>query len=72
MFKMPKLSAIQKPALSTAKKAKNPKLNPGFNSLPKEVQKKIMDSKKPKMMGMKKPPMAGMKKPPLSKKKSKK
>ena len=53
-------------------KMKKPKMNPGFDSLPKKVQKKIKGMDKPKMMGMKKPPMAGMKKPPLSKKKTKK
>ena len=59
----PKLNAIQKARMSTAMKSKNPKMNPGFESLPKEVQMKIMKSKKPKM--------AMMKKPMLTKRKSK-
>ena len=61
-MKKPMLNAIQKARMSTAMKSKNPKMNPGFESLPKEVQMKIMKSKKPKM--------AMMKKPMLSKKKN--
>ena len=60
-MKKPMLNAIQKARMSMAMKSKNPKMNPGFESLPKEVQMKIMKSKKPKM--------AMMKKPMLSKKK---
>jgi len=55
MMKKPMLNAIQKVKMSMAMKSKNPKMNPGFDSLPKEVQMKIMKSKKPKMAMMKKP-----------------
>ena len=68
MMKKPMLNAIQKVKMSMAMKSKNPKMNPGFDSLPKEVQNKIMKKKaklsmkkKPKM-AMKKPKMGGMKK----------
>lgn len=54
-MKKPMLNAIQKARMSMAMKSKNPKMNPGFESLPKEVQMKIMKSKKPKMAMMKKP-----------------
>ena len=81
MMKQPMLNAIQKVKMSMAMKSKNPKMNPGFDSLPKEVQAKIMKKKaklsmkkkpkmamkKPKMGGMKKT-MMGMKKPKVSKK----
>ena len=67
-MKKPMLNAIQKVKMSMAMKSKNPKMNPGFDSLPKEVQNKIMKKKaklsmkkKPKM-AMKKPKMGGMKK----------
>ena len=67
-MKQPMLNAIQKVKMSMAMKSKNPKMNPGFDSLPKEVQAKIMKKKaklsmkkKPKM-AMKKPKMGGMKK----------
>ena len=80
-MKQPMLNAIQKVKMSMAMKSKNPKMNPGFDSLPKEVQAKIMKKKaklsmkkkpkmamkKPKMGGMKKT-MMGMKKPKVSKK----
>ena len=42
MMKKPMLNAIQKVKMSMAMKSKNPKMNPGFDSLPKEVQMKIM------------------------------
>ena len=41
-MKKPMLNAIQKVKMSMAMKSKNPKMNPGFDSLPKEVQDKIM------------------------------
>jgi len=41
MMKKPMLNAIQKVKMSMAMKSKNPKMNPGFDSLPKEVQNKI-------------------------------
>ena len=50
MNKKPMLNAVQKPKMAYMKK---PKLNKGFDSLPKDVQNKIM-KKKPKM-AMKKP-----------------
>ena len=65
-MKLPKLNAIQKARMSMAMNSKKPKLNAGFDSLPKEVQTKILKKKKPKM-AMKKPMMA-MKKPMLTKK----
>ena len=37
-MKKPMLNAIQKVKMSMAMKSKNPKMNPGFDSLPKEVQ----------------------------------
>ena len=40
MMKKPMLNAIQKVKMSMAMKSKNPKMNPGFDSLPKEVQAK--------------------------------
>jgi len=43
------LNAIQKARMSMAMKSKNPKMNPGFDSLPKDVQAKIMNKKKPKL-----------------------
>tara|TARA_R110000765_G_scaffold87463_1_gene167672 strand:- start:1478 stop:2098 length:621 start_codon:yes stop_codon:yes gene_type:complete len=43
---------------------KKPKLNAGFDKLPKTVQSKIMKNKKPKLTGVVKPKM-GMKKPKL-------
>lgn len=49
------LNAMQKVRMSTAMASKKPKLNPGFDSLPKEVRMKILKSKKPKMAMMKKP-----------------
>ena len=55
------LNAIQKARMSMAMASKKPKLNPGFDSLPKEVRMKILKSKKPKM-AMKKPKLGGMKK----------
>ena len=56
------LNAIQKARMSMAMASKKPKLNPGFDSLPKEVRMKILKSKKPKMAMMKKPKLGGMKK----------
>ena len=56
---------------------KKPKLNAGFDKLPKEVQQKITKNKKPKMaakkpkMAMKKPKMAMSKKPKMAMKKPK-
>ena len=44
-MKKPMLNAIQKVKMSMAMKSKNPKMNPGFDSLPKEVQNKIMKKK---------------------------
>jgi hypothetical protein len=35
--------------MSMAMKSKNPKMNPGFDSLPKDVQAKIMNKRKPKL-----------------------
>jgi len=43
------LNAIQKARMSMAMKSKNPKMNPGFDSLPKDVQAKIMNKRKPKL-----------------------
>jgi len=57
------LNAIQKARMSMAMKSKNPKMNPGFDSLPKDVQAKIM--KKKAKLSMKEPMMA-MKKPKIS------
>jgi hypothetical protein len=54
-MKKPMLNAMQKVRMSTAMASKKPKLNPGFDSLPKEVRMKILKSKKPKMAMMKKP-----------------
>lgn len=51
------LNAVQKPKMSI----KKPKLNKGFDSLPKDVQNKIM-KKKPKMSIKKKPMMIAKKK----------
>jgi len=48
-MKKPMLNAIQKARMSMAMKSKNPKMNPGFDSLPKDVQAKIMNKKKPKL-----------------------
>ena len=58
MNKKPMLNAVQKPKMAYMKK---PKLNKGFDSLPKDVQNKIM-KKKPKMAIKKKPMMMGKKK----------
>ena len=60
-MKKPMLNAIQKARMSMAMKSRNPKMNPGFDSLPKDVQAKIMNKKKPKM-AMKKKAKMGMKK----------
>lgn len=49
---------------------KKPKLNAGFDKLPKEVQQKITKNKKPKMTA-KKPKMAMSKKPKMAIKKPK-
>ena len=62
-MKKPMLNAIQKARMSMAMKSKNPKMNPGFDSLPKDVQAKIM--KKKAKLSMKEPMMA-MKKTKLS------
>ena len=59
-MKKPMLNAIQKARMSMAMKSKSPKMNPGFDSLPKDVQAKIMNKRKPKM---------SITKPMLSKKK---
>lgn len=48
-MKKPMLNAIQKARMSMAMKSKNPKMNPGFDSLPKDVQAKIMNKRKPKL-----------------------
>ena len=66
-MKKPMLNAIQKVKMSMAMKSKNPKMNPGFDSLPKEVQNKIM--KKKAKLSMKKKPMMAMKKPKAAMKK---
>ena len=58
-MKKPMLNAIQKARMSMAMASKKPKLNPGFDSLPKEVRMKILKSKKPKMAMMKKPMLRG-------------
>ena len=56
---------------------KKPKLNAGFDKLPKTVQSKIMKNKKPKMamkkpmMAMKKPKLTGVVKPKMGMKKPK-
>jgi len=56
---------------------KKPKLNAGFDKLPKTVQSKIMKNKKPKMamkkpmMAMKKPKLTGVVKPKMGMKKKK-
>ena len=68
-MKKPMLNAIQKVKMSMAMKSKNPKMNPGFDSLPKEVQNKIM--KKKAKLSMKKKPKMAMKKPALMGKKPK-
>ena len=44
-MRKPMLNAIQKARLSTAMKSKNPKMNPGFDSLPKKVQAQILNKK---------------------------
>ena len=49
---------------------KKPKLNAGFDKLPKTVQSKIMKNKKPKM-SMKKPKLTGVVKPKMGMKKPK-
>ena len=49
---------------------KKPKLNAGFDKLPKTVQSKIMKNKKPKM-AMKKPKLTGVVKPKMGMKKPK-
>ena len=41
-MKKPMLNAVQKPKMAM----KKPKLNKGFDSLPKKVQKKILKKKK--------------------------
>ena len=66
-MKKPMLNAIQKVKMSMAMKSKNPKMNPGFDSLPKEVQNKIM--KKKAKLSMKKKPKMAMKKPKVGMKK---
>ncbi len=53
-MKKPMLNAIQKARMSMAMKSKNPKMNPGFDSLPKDVQAKIMNKRKPKLSAKKK------------------
>lgn len=70
-MKKPMLNAIQKARMSMAMKSKNPKMNPGFDSLPKDVQAKIMKKKaklsmKEPMMAMEKKPKMAMRKPKMS------
>ena len=64
-MKKPMLNAIQKARMSVAMKSKNPKMNPGFDSLPKDVQAKIMNKRKPKMSITK--PMLSKNKKPIAK-----